>query len=69
MMLRSLAGRRFGPDADHSGAAGLARPHGKIPAKAIGEILDPKQNVTLGIRILTEPGWFQRENNPGCGRL
>ena len=36
------------------GAAGLSRSHGKIPTKAIAEILDPKQNVALGIRILSK---------------
>ena len=36
------------------GAAGLSRSHGKIPAKAIAEILDPKQNVSLGIKILSK---------------
>src|SRR4030042_3223018 len=36
------------------GAAGLSRSHGKIPTKAIAEILDSKQNVALGIRILSK---------------
>ena len=36
------------------GAAGLSRSHGKIPTKAIAEILDPKKNVALGIRILSK---------------
>lgn len=36
------------------GAAGLSRSHGKIPAKAIAEILDPKQNVSMGIKILSK---------------
>jgi soluble lytic murein transglycosylase len=35
------------------GAAGLSRAHGKIPSKEIAEILDPKQNVSLGIKILS----------------
>jgi soluble lytic murein transglycosylase len=36
------------------GAAGLSRSHGKITTKAISEILDPEQNVALGIRILSK---------------
>ena len=35
-------------------AAGLTRAKGKIPAGAIQEILDPKQNIAHGIRILAK---------------
>jgi soluble lytic murein transglycosylase len=36
------------------GAAGIAKKGGKIPAKAVEEVLDPKQNLTLGIKILAK---------------
>jgi soluble lytic murein transglycosylase len=35
-------------------AAGLHRIRGKIPPTAIAEILDPKQNLNLGVRILAK---------------
>ncbi|MBI5251342.1 MAG: tetratricopeptide repeat protein [Desulfomonile tiedjei] len=35
-------------------AAGLSRAKGKIPAGAIQEILDPRQNIAHGIRILSK---------------
>jgi peptidoglycan lytic transglycosylase len=36
------------------GAAGIVRKGGKIPSKAVEEVLDPKHNLTLGIKILAK---------------
>ncbi|MGO9566397.1 MAG: transglycosylase SLT domain-containing protein [Desulfomonilaceae bacterium] len=35
-------------------AAGIAKKGGKIPSKAVEEVLDPRQNLTLGIKILAK---------------
>jgi soluble lytic murein transglycosylase len=36
------------------GAAGLAPQKGKVPARAIAEILDPQRNLEFGIRVLAK---------------
>ncbi len=36
------------------GAAGLAPKKGKVPARAIAEILDPERNLEFGIRVLAK---------------
>ena len=36
------------------GAAGVASRHGRIPARAIANLLDPEKNVAYGVRILSQ---------------
>jgi soluble lytic murein transglycosylase len=36
------------------GAAGIVKKGGKIPPKAVEDVLNPQQNITLGIKILAK---------------